>query len=283
VFSGLIDVWDAKTFDCELGATLAKEADLVRNYMTTDHRIFLAHDLGRGPERSVVRPENPYASAFLALEEAIGERMQSRMIRAWHYTRLTAAEVDRLRHEGIHLSTPATLRSRLDLLVASGALSAQLADALYAASPFHSDPLEARSNKFWMVSHPVAIHDGGVEPLMAHWGGEVASMWTKDTVPYAPLAATGEPRVIELAVPLALTRDSYSAGKAVVATFGRALGCIPSKHSFDLYATTPLRPDSVLRVHSEGDFSFQAMGLSYPEGYVDVDIGHWKELTGEDD
>jgi hypothetical protein len=282
VFSGLIDVWDAKTFDGELSATLAKETDLVRNYMMTEHRIFLAHDLGRGPERSLVRPENPHASAFLAFEEAIGERMQSRMIRAWHYTRLTAAEVDRLRHEGIHLSTPPRLRSRLDFLVASGALSTQSADALYAASPFHSDQFEARSNKFWLASHPVAIHDEGVAPLMAHWGGEVASMWTKDPVLLAPLAATGHARVIELAVPLALTRHSYWAGKAVVATFGRALGCIPNKHFFDLYVTTPLRPNSVLRVHSEGEASFEAMGLSYPEGYVDVDIGHWQELTGEE-
>jgi hypothetical protein len=39
VFSGFIDVWNAKTFDCELGATLAEEADLVRNHMTTEHRI----------------------------------------------------------------------------------------------------------------------------------------------------------------------------------------------------------------------------------------------------
>ena len=81
MFSGLIDVWDAKTFDDELSATLAKKADLVRNYMMTEHRIFLAHDLGRGPERSLVRPENPHASAFLAFEETIGERMQFRAVR----------------------------------------------------------------------------------------------------------------------------------------------------------------------------------------------------------
>lgn len=280
--SGVIDVWDAKTFDGELGDILARKADVVRNYMATDHRIFLAHDLGRSPEKSIVRPKNPYTSAFLALEEAIGERMQSRVIRAWHYTRLTAAEMERLGHEGIHLSTPATLRSRLDLLVASGALSAQSSDALYVASPFHSDQLEARSNKFWMVSHPVAVNDGGVNPLMAHWGGEVASMWTKDPTLLAPLAIVGEPRVIELAIPLALTRQSFSAGQAVVATFGRALGCIPGSHSFDLYVTSPLRPDSVLRVHSESDSSFGAIGVTYPEGYVNVEMGRWKELTGED-
>ena len=82
MLSGLIDVWNAKTFDCELSAALAEEADLVRNYMTTDHRIFVAHELGRGLEGSIVRPENPYASAFIALKDAIGERMRSRTIRA---------------------------------------------------------------------------------------------------------------------------------------------------------------------------------------------------------
>jgi hypothetical protein len=280
---GLIDVWDAKTFDKELAAILAKEADLVRNYMTTDHRIFLSHDLGRGPERSILRPDNRYASAFLALRDGIGDKMQSRTIRAWHYTRLAEPEVMALRRDGIHLSTPATLRARLDALVASGGLGMQLADALYVASPFHSDQLGARSNKFWMVSHPLAIDDGGVMPLMAHWGGEVASMWTKDPALLTPLAATGKPRVLELAVPLALTRHSYPAGEAVIATFGRTLGCVPSKHAFDLYVAAPLGPDALVEVHSEGDASFDALGQSYPKGYVDVDIGPWKELTGDDD
>jgi hypothetical protein len=279
VASNLIDVWDAKTFDEELSAFLAEEAELVRSYMSTEHRIFVSHDLGRGPEKSIIRPENPFSSAFLALKEAIGERIRSRTIRAWHYTRLTTAEVEILRTDGIHLSTPATLRARLDLQAAAGALSAQIADALHAASPFHSDQLQARLGKFWMVSHPLAPDDGGVKPLMAHWGGEVASMWMKDDpVLLAPLAAMGRPCIVELAVPLALTQHSYSAAQAVVATFGRTLGCVPSKHAFDLCVTTPLSPDSVLQVHSEGDPSFHAMGVKYPEGYVDVDLGHWEEI-----
>ena len=71
--------------------------------------------------------------------------------------------------------------------------------------------------------------------------------------------------------------------QAVVATFGRSLGCIPSKHDFDLYVSAPLASASVLAVHAEGDASFDAMGRGYPEGYVDVGPGHWKEVTGEDE
>jgi hypothetical protein len=279
----LIDVWDAKTFDEELAAFLAKEAELVRNYLTTDHSIFLSHDLGRDSRGSILRPENPYSSAFNALKNAITAQMRYRTIRAWHYTRLTDPELTTLWCEGIHLSTPTTLRARLDALVKSGGLSMQLADAVYAGSPFHSDQKEIRSNKFWMVSHPLVIDDGDVRPLMAHWGGEVASGWMKDPTLLKQLATTGKPCVLQLSVPLALTRQSYFAGAAVIATFGRSLGCIPSKHSFVLYVTASLPPDAVLKIVSEGDATFHRIGRGYPEGYIDVDIGRWEELTGEDD
>ncbi len=209
--------------------------------------------------------------------------MESRTIRAWHYTRLTETEVQALKRDGIHLSTLGTLRARLNALVAFGGLTAEVADALHARSPFHNQmQQESRSSKFWMVSHPVAIEDSRVKPLMAHWGGEAASMWVLDQALLKPLAVTGKPRVVELAVPLALTGHASAAARAVVAAFGRRLGCSPAAHEFDLYVAAPLGPESVLFVHVEGDASFEAVGRTYPHGYVDVSIGHWKELTGED-
>ncbi len=279
---GLIDVWHAGTFDEDLKATLTREADLVFGYFTSDRRIFLEYDYKPGPNRPFLRPDNPHTAAFAAFREMIELLMRTRVIRAWHYTRLTNSEVDRLRHEGVHLSTPETLRSRLDSLVLSGALAAHLADTLYAASPFHGDQHDARLNKFWMASHPVAVDDGGVRPLISRWGGEVASFWMGDETKLAALAGIGKSRVIELAVPLELTRQSYWAAAAVLATFGRSLGCATNKHDFDLYVTAPLRSDAILAVHTEGDASFHGIGQSYPEGYVDVHIGYWKELTGED-
>ncbi|WP_338610847.1 hypothetical protein V6617_18635 (plasmid) [Pelagibacterium nitratireducens] len=86
-----------------------------------------------------------------------------------------------------------------------------------------------------------------------------------------------------MAVPLGKTRHSHSAATAAVATFGRTAGASPEKSDFDLYVNEPLEPGSVLAVHTEGDDAFAAIGTSYPPGYIDVDIGRWKELTGEDD
>ena len=279
-----MDLWDTKTFDGELTAILNQGADLIQNYEKTEQRIFLEYDHNRRrPDNVMPRPQNSYASRFLALQEVIGQVLDSRTIRAWHYSRMTDDEVENLRLEGIHLSTATTLRSRLESLVASRELTLHQADALFTGSPFHSDQLEARSGKFWMTSHPTAIHDSGVEPLLARWGGEVAAFWTKDPELRAVLAALGKPKVIELAVPMTLTLHSYCAAKAVTAAFARTLGCVTSSNAIDLYVTQPLGPDSILRVHGDADPSFQSLGLDYPEGYIDVSIGYWKELTGEDD
>lgn len=283
VFSVVIDVWDHSTFKADLREVLVGHAELIRAYFDTEHSIFLSYDLGRDPDRPMLRPENPHASAYYVLLNAVGELLAPCSIRAFHYTRLTDDEVADFRQSGIHLSTPETLRHRLDALVASGDLSADIANRLYDASPFHSDQRDARSGKFWMVSHPIAIDYGGVEPLMKRWGGEVASFQLSDAALPAPLTRLGKARIIEIAVPLDATRQTPKASEAMVATFGRSLGAIPDKSTFDLYVKTPLPASTVLAVHTEDEATFAAMGRTYPAGFVDVDVGRWKELTGEDD
>lgn len=278
-----IDVWDIRTFDSELLVQLGANADLIRAYFETDHQIFLSHDLGRSPEPSILRPANPHASDFYELLDVMGLQMGKRTIRAFHYTRLTEDEVARLLRSGIHVSTPETLRQRLETAVVSGHLVRDVADRLYAKSPFHSDQLHVRSGKFWLTSHPVAVYDGGVAPLMERWGGEVASMWVRDVALSTPLLTLGQPRIIEVAVPLSLTKHSYDAGRAVVATFARSRGSIPSKFAFDLYVETALPTTAVITVHTNGDAAFESMGRDYPAGFVDVDVGRWKQLTGDED
>ena len=55
-------------------------------------------------------------------------------------------------------------------LVAAGELTSAQANALFDAGPFQSKQRESRSGKFWMTLHPIAVDDGGVEPLLGHWG-----------------------------------------------------------------------------------------------------------------
>lgn len=92
--------------------------------------------------------------------------MEDRTIRAWHYTRMTDEEVAALRRIGIYLSTLGTIRERFDAQVAAGTFDRDIADRLFAESPFQSEQLDSRSNKFWMVSHPAHIEDSSVELLL---------------------------------------------------------------------------------------------------------------------
>ncbi|GGI24167.1 hypothetical protein [Bradyrhizobium guangdongense] len=276
----VVDVWNADTFDSRLIQGLGANADLMLSYFESERCVFLDHDLGRN--RSLVRPGNPHAQNFVQFAEALARTMEQRTIRAWHYTRLTDVEVETLRCDGVHLSTPESLQRRLAAIVASGAITNDLASDLYSRSPFQSEQREIRINRFWMTSHPVDVRDGGVDPLTKYWGGEVASMFVRDEAMLARLALIGRPRVVELAVPVKLADAGYSAARAVIATFARSRGAIPDKNAFDLRVTSPLPAAAVLAVHTAGDTAFDLIGRSYPTGYIDVQVGRWNELTGED-
>lgn len=278
-----MDVWDVNSFDSDLRRVLDEHAELIRGYVTTDKRIFLERDHNDGPDRPVLRPDNPYAGRFHSLEKMLDDLLQSRTIRAWHYARLTDEEMDVIREDGIRLSTPQTLRERLDRLVSLGLIGAALADDLFRESPFQGDQREARSNAFWLTSHPKCITDSGVTRLLQYWGGEVASFWTDDEALLDPIRAIGRPRVLEVAVPLSSTKHRYRAARAMLAAYSRAIGCVESSHGCDVCVVSPLPGSAIITVHTDGNNSFTAIGRTYPSNFVDVDRGYWKELTGEED
>ena len=179
--------------------------------------------------------------------------MEARTIRAWHYTRMTDEEVAALPRDGVYLSSLDGLRVRLAAQVKTGMFNEEVSRSLFADSPFQSEQRGSRSDKFWMVSHPATIDDGGVELLLESWGGESAYFWQRDPELQALLRRIGCPRVLEIAAPLVYSRHSFSAAKAVVATYGRRLGCRPDKGAFDLYTRQPLPAEHVLAVHNEGE------------------------------
>jgi hypothetical protein len=76
---------------------------------------------------------------------------------------------------------------------------------------------------------------------------------------------------------------SFAAFHAANCSATGSRGGIPSKFAFDLRVTSPLPSAAVLAVHTEGQPAFEGMGRRYPAGFVDTDIGRWKELTGKDD
>lgn len=273
-----IDVWDFATFGGALSELLQGRSDLIRDYLATSRRHYIDRELS---DHTQPHAFNPFAEEYGRFVETIGLEMVSRTIRAWHYCRMTDAEVLALRSDGIHLSTPDTLRRRLASMVAAGMMSENEAEGLFAASPFHSSQLQSRSNKYWMVSTPVPPDDSGVELLLSRWGGEVTYFWLRDQGLIDRVSQLGRARVIEVAVPVAATRHSYSAGAAVVATFARTLGCKPDRKSFDLYTKQALGPEAILAIRTEGEDEFMTLASTYPPGSADPTIGDYDDLVAE--
>ena len=64
----VIDVWNTASFDSDLRKLLDENANLIRNFVTTDKANFLAYDLAPQP-MGAMRPSNSFAADFLALRD----------------------------------------------------------------------------------------------------------------------------------------------------------------------------------------------------------------------
>jgi hypothetical protein len=157
-----------------------------------------------------------------------------------------------MRAEGIRLSTPAFLESRLGSLVSAGILTINEVGEILKETPFKTQ-LDNRKNMFWMVSSRLPMDDGGVKPLLATWGGEVASMHLTDHDLLAKLQSIGRPRVIEVAAPLSATNKAYSATCAVVAAYALQHGWPSEEGMFDFYVMKDLPPDALLRIFTQSE------------------------------
>ena len=81
-----MDVWNIETFDGNLLAELKANETLVRKYIVTDREIFLEREAAA---LKAAYRTNPYAETYYRFLEDLGRDMETRTIRAWHYTRLT--------------------------------------------------------------------------------------------------------------------------------------------------------------------------------------------------
>jgi hypothetical protein len=120
-----------------------------------------------------------------------------------------------------------------------------------------------------MTSHPHAVDDGGVELLLESWGGESIYFWQRDPQLQELLKSIGRARILEIEVPFTHSDHASSAGSAVVAAYGRLLGCYADSRAFDLYAHVSLPPASLRAIHTEGEANYRAMTFGYPAGYLD--------------
>ncbi|WP_155947163.1 hypothetical protein [Pseudorhodobacter ferrugineus] len=243
----MLDTSDPRTFDDELLVALRDNHTLIRDYLNRDREIFQTYDNYNGPGRPLFRPDNPHWNPFQAFRERLDPLMESRVIRGFHYTRMTDAELEIMRTGGIRLSTPSFLEARLAALVSADLLTIDEVGTILDQSAFKTQ-LGIRPNMFWMVSSRLPMDDTGVKPLLAAWGGEVASMHLTDHDLLTKLQSIGRPRMIEVAAPLSATNQIHTATCAVVAAYALQNGWPSEEGLFDFYVKNDLPSDALLHV-----------------------------------
>lgn len=257
----IIDTWDPKTFGVEITAALTAHSRLVANYHVEDRRLMDQH-LNSSPYQSL-KP-NRHSSAYQEFrEQTLAPILARCRIRAWHYTRLTDEEAGAM-HKQLVLSSLDALRHRLSNLVAKNLLSQDDAKTVFVQSPFHKQPL--RAGRLCATVIPLPRCDSGVVPLLESWGGEAAYFWLSDKRIATTLRSVGAPRIVEIETALADNLNGYKVAETVLNAWARQLGVPATLSGCDLFITECIDTAKVMRIHTEGDGCFEAVGMVYPEG-----------------
>jgi hypothetical protein len=257
----MLDSWNPKTFSAEICSALSDHSELIRNYCEEDRKLMEEH-LNSSPYQSL--KSNQFHLAYSDLREQIlAPILASSRIRVWHYTRLTDDEADSMRQQ-LALSTLDHLKDRLETLVASTLLTRDEAEIIYAESPFHAQ-LNIRTGRLWTTNIPLPPGDSGVLLLLESWGGESAYFWLSNKMIAAKLKKVGSPRIVELETALSDNLNGYSVSDTVLKAWAKKLGIPVQLSGCDLPITNCIDTAKVVRVHTKGDSSFEAVATAYPE------------------
>ena len=258
----VIDVWDVETFDPALRLFLDDHQTVIADYWAESQRLFIAREAQtvRGPPE-----ENVYGFQYQRLKEDAAVLLKARTIRAWHFTRLTDPEVAAIRTDGMRPMSLELIERRLSQLVKLGIIDRATAHQLFAASPYHRQFQGNREGRIWLSAQPYPLDDSGVTGLMGGWGGESVNFDHLDGPIAKLLWSIGQPRVIEVSLPLAVTTRAYQAAENVLDSFSFTLGCNGGwGGGADIVAVEPIKPGWIRAIHSPGERQFEAMGRGYP-------------------
>lgn len=257
----MIDPWDPKTFSAEIIYALNNYSELIIDYFKEDLRLMEEH-LNSSPYQSL--KSNRFNLTYSEFRESIlTPILEHSRIRVWHYTRLTDGEVDMMRKKLVPSSLD-YLQLRLDSLVSNGQLSCEESELVFKQSPFHKQG-ENRSGMLWSITTPSPSSDTGVTPLLESWGGESAYFWLSDEMVKTKLKKIGLPRIIEIETGLSDNFNAFSVSETILQTWAKKLGVSVAPSGSDLAIKNSIEKAKVVKVHTEGLSSFNALAKTYPE------------------
>ncbi|MEQ9106095.1 MAG: hypothetical protein RLO04_01365 [Limnobacter sp.] len=258
----MIDLWNPDTFSAELKRALKAKSKLVFDYHSEACKLMDEH-LNCLPYQSL-KP-NRFYTDFLSFQEyELAPILAGTRIRAWHYTRLLDYEAAAMQ-QGLVASSLEFLKKRLNDLVDMNLLFQEEADKVFQDSPFQSQG-DVRLGRFWTITVPLPYCNPSVSLLLGNWGGESAYFWLSDKALAKKLRNLGVPRILEIETALSDDLNAFSASRTVLEAWANKLGVPVVPTGCDLAITNCLGTARLLRVHTEGERTFEAIATTYPRG-----------------
>lgn len=252
----IMDVWDVGSFP-----------EPVIEVLHAVDCALLAHARNVAQDRYQPDPTDAPRRQGLDMIERI---MTGVTIRAWHYGRLCADEVELLMREGLWPASPHRRNMRLRRRQDAGDLTSEDVASLTACCELNTDLFGVKDGAVFMTSTPRHPEEDYVCSLLASWGGEALARPHAGTPLGQRLALIGEPAVLEIALPFDLLPD-WRQGLVVEAIEGGWLahrGCGVTENGRDLHVIEPLAPERILRVLRPCDPDFHTLGKTYPTAAV---------------
>ncbi len=262
----MIDLWDLKTLSAATLVIINHNAELIRDYFAREASII---DFRRTSTLRDVIPTNEFRDRVMELEAEVETSIMGDTIRSFHYTRMTDDEVRAIQSHGILMTSLPMFRAKLDAIVAAGRMTQTVSEHVYNNSALVTGDYGERVGTFWATAHPCAINDSGITPFLESWGGEISRWAVEDEAVLENLRVLGKPRVIELAIPIALTGWVVARlAQQIIAVKGHEPR-LPGGFGADICIRQPLPPANILRVLTEGDPHFASLGRRYPLTYAE--------------
>jgi hypothetical protein len=154
-------------------------------------------------------PVNPHRDDYDTVLERAETLLRGHRLVGYHCTRLTAAEVNRIRSGGLRALSPDLVRERLQSCFNAGEMSAEQCRFFLDHPMLHAHLANrhgTRTGIVWLCPNRSTLRDAsGVYRLFRSWGGEVLYAGFEDDPSVAAvLTSLGRPAIVKCAVPLPL-------------------------------------------------------------------------------
>lgn len=210
-------------------------------------------------------PVNPYRDEYDSVLARAETLLRGHRLVGYHCTRLTSAEVNRIRSEGLRALSPNLVRERLQSCLNAGEMSAEQC-RFFLDHPMPQAHLAnrhgTRTGMVWLCPNRSTLRDAsGVYRFFRSWGGEVLYAGFEDDPSVAAvLTALGQPAIVKCAVSLPL--DAIYGCRAAQLLSNAVRDHIENPEpspTFDWCVRRDLAPSEVLEIITVDDPRFEEL------------------------